>query len=110
MPALNPFGPERTPRDAPDAAAVAEETVATMLDHARRLNIDAGDCAAMVALDCISMLNAYGRASLPAVLAAIAEAAPSRVELLVDAQRRGVEPPPLSAARLKIAANACRLH
>ena len=56
------------------------------------------------------MLTAYRRASLPAVMAAIAEAAPSRVELLVDAQRRGVEPPPLSAARLKIAANACRLH
>ena len=74
------------------------------------VGVECGDTAAMVALDCISMLTAYRRASLPAVMAAIAEAAPSRVELLVDAQRRGVQPPPLSAARLKIAANACRLH
>jgi hypothetical protein len=103
------FGSERLRYDAPDPAVVAEDTIAAMIDHCARLGIDAGDCAAMVALDCIARLSAYNRAPLPVVIAAIAAAAPVREMLLRDANERGVEPPSLGAAKLAIA-SACRLH
>ena len=45
------------------------------------------------------------------ILAAIAEATPTREALLRDANQRGERPPPLNVARLTaIAPGACRLH
>lgn len=104
------FGSERVRTEAPDPAAVAEEVVFSMLEHARRFNVNAGDCAALVALDCIARLTAYDRAPLPVVMAALAAAVPAREAVLRDANARGVEPPSLSTAKLAIAATSCRLH
>jgi hypothetical protein len=48
---------------------------------------------------------------LAVILAAIAEAAPTREALVRDANQRGERPPPLNAAKLTaIAPDACRLH
>ena len=56
-------------------------------------------------------LAAYNRAPLAVILAAIAEAAPTREALLRDANQRGERPPPLNVARLiAIAPGECRLH
>jgi hypothetical protein len=49
-------------------------------------------------------------AFLATIMAAIAEAAPTREMLLRDANRRGEPPPSLTLAKLAIAAGACRLH
>jgi hypothetical protein len=82
------------------AAELAEGFVTTMLDYAHEAGIDAGDAAAMAALDLISCLAVYGRAPLATVLDALARAAPVRIALVKDANRRNEPPPPLSAARL----------
>ena len=82
------------------AAELAEGFVTTMIDYAREAGIDPGDTAAMAALDLIACLAVYGRAPLPAVLDTLARAAPVRVKLVKDANRRNQPPPPLGVARL----------
>ena len=82
------------------AAELAEGFVTTMLDYAREAEIDAGDAAAMAALDLICCLAVYGRAPLSAVLDTLAKAAPVRVKLVKDANKRNQPPPPLGVARL----------
>jgi hypothetical protein len=80
------------------AAELAERFVAALLDHARE--VDAGDAAAMAALDLICCLAVYGRAPLAAVLDTLAKAAPARIALVKDANKRNQPPPPLGVARL----------
>jgi hypothetical protein len=103
------FGSERMRADGPDAAAVAEDTVAGLIAHCGRLGVDAGDCAALTLLDLTARLVAYNRAELPTILQALAASVPARQAVLRDANARGVEPPSLSTARFAIAANN-RLH
>ena len=71
-----------------------------MLDHAHEAGVDPGDAAAMAALDLIACLAVYGRAPLAAVLDTLAKAAPVRIKLVKDANRRNQPPPPLGVARL----------
>ena len=59
---LNPFGPERAPREAPDASLVAEDLVAELIKRCHRLDVDPGDAAALLALDLVASIAAYGRA------------------------------------------------
>jgi hypothetical protein len=95
----------------PNAAELAEETLLWMIDPSRRLEVDAGDLAILLALELVSSLAAYNRAPLAVILATIATAAPTRDAILRDANRRGARPPPLSVAKLiAIAPGACRLH
>ena len=102
---------ERAPRDAPDAAELAEEVILWMIERSKRLDVDTGDVASLLALELISSLAAYNRAPLAVILAAIAEAAPTREALVRDANRLGQRPPPLNVAKLTaIAPDACRLH
>ena len=82
------------------AAELAEGFVTTLIDYARESGIDPGDTAAMAALDLIACLAVFGRAPLPAVLDTLARAAPVRVKLVKDANRRNQPPPPLGVARL----------
>jgi hypothetical protein len=103
------FGSERMRTDPPDAAVMAEDIVAGMIAHCGKFGVDAGDCAALTILDLTARLCAYGRAELPTVLHALAASVPTREALLRDANNRGVEPPPLSSAKMAIA-NASRLH
>ena len=82
-----------------------------MIDRSRRLEVDAGGVASLLALELVSSLAAYNRAPLAFILATIAAAAPTREALLRDANRLGQRPPPLNVARLiAIAPGACRLH
>jgi hypothetical protein len=107
-----PFGPtSRETRDAPDAAELAEEVILWMIEHSRGCGVDTGDVASLLALELVATLAAYNRAPLPVILAAIAEAAPTREALVRDANRLGQRPPPLNVAKLgSIAPHACRLH
>ena len=82
------------------AAELAERFVGALLDHAREVKVDAGDAAAMAALDLICCLAVYGRAPLATVLDALAKAAPARIALVKDANKRNQPPPPLGVARL----------
>ena len=82
------------------AAELAEGFVTTMLDYAREVEIDPGDTAAMAALDLICCLAVYGRAPLARVLDALAKAAPARIALVKDANKRNQPSPPLGVARL----------
>jgi hypothetical protein len=82
------------------AAELAEGFVTTMLDHAREVDIDPGDTAAMAALDLSCCLAVYGRAPLSAVLDTLAKAAPARIALVKDANKRNQPPPSLGVARL----------
>jgi hypothetical protein len=82
------------------AAELAERFVGALLDHAREVDIDLGDTAALAALDLIWCLAVYGRAPLSAVLDALAKAASVRVKLVKDANKRNQPPPPLGVARL----------
>jgi hypothetical protein len=109
---LTPFGPRsHETRDAPNAAELAEEVILWMIEHSRGCGVDTGDVASLLAFELVASLAAYNRAPLPVILAAIAEAAPTREALLRDANQRGERPPPLSVARLTaIAPDACRLH
>jgi hypothetical protein len=92
--------PEDNSPGALTAAEVAEGFVTTMLDYAREADIDPGDTAAMAALDLICCLAVYGRAPLATVLDALAKAAPARIKLVKDANKRNQPPPPLGVARL----------
>ena len=98
-------------RDAPDASSLAEDLVLSMIERCKGWGVDTGDVASLLALELIASIAAYDRAPLPVILAAIAEAAPTREALLRDANQRGERPPPLNVARLTaIAPDACRLH
>ena len=101
----------RETRDAPDAAELAEDLVLTMIERSKRLEIDTGDVASLLALELVASLSAYGRGSVPLILAALAEAAPTREMLTREANQLGQRPPPLNVAKLiAIAPGACRLH
>ena len=107
-----PFGlTSREARDAPDGAELAEEVILWMIERSKRCGVDTGDVASLLALELIASLAAYDRAPLPVILAAIAEAAPTREALVRDANQLGQRPPPLNLAKLiAIAPGACRLH
>jgi hypothetical protein len=92
--------PKDNSQGALTAAELAEGFVTTMLDHAREADIDPGDTAAMAALDLICCLALYGRAPLAVVLDMLAKAAPVRMKLVKDANKRNQPPPPLGVARL----------
>jgi hypothetical protein len=105
---FGPFAPCLKPLD---AAELAEEVLLAMIERSKGCGVDTGDVASLLALELVVALTAYGRAPLPVILAAIAEAAPTREALVRDANRRGERPPPLNVARLAaIAPGACRLH
>jgi hypothetical protein len=98
-------------RNAPDAAELAEEVILWMIEHSRGCGVDTGDVASLLALELVASLAAYNRAPLAVILAALAEAAPTREALVRDANRLGQRPPPLNVAKLNaIAPGACRLH
>jgi hypothetical protein len=109
---VTPFGHTiREARAAPDAAELAEEVILWMIERSRGCSVDTGDVASLLALELVASLAAYNRAPLPVILAAIAEAAPTREALVRDANRLGQRPPPLNVAKLiAIAPGACRLH
>ena len=92
--------PEDAGPGALTAAELAEGFVGALLNHARHVEVDPGDAAAMAALELISCLAVYGRAPLAAVLSTLARAATVRVKLVKDANRRNEQPPPLGVARL----------
>ena len=95
----------------PDAAELAEEVILWMIERCKGCGVDTGDVASLLALELIASLAAYDRAPLPVILAAIAEAAPTREALVRDANQLGQRPPPLNLAKLiAIAPGACRLH
>ncbi len=107
-----PFGHmSHAGRDAPDAAELAEDAILWMIERSKGCSVDTGDVASLLALELVASLAAYDRAPLPVILAAIAEAAPTREALVRDANRLGQRPPPLNVAKLiAIAPDACRLH
>ena len=108
VPSITPFGPER---DAPDASELASEFVHALIARAGELAVDAGDAAALAALDLIVCLAVFGRAPLQVVLDVIAKAAAVREALVRDADRRNQPPPPLSAAKMDpLVLDSCRLH
>jgi hypothetical protein len=82
-----------------------------MIERSKRCGVDTGDVASLLTLELVASLAAYNRAPLAVILAAIAEAAPTRETLVREANRLGQRPPPLSVAKLiAIAPSACRLH
>ena len=109
---VTPFGhTSHEDRTAPDAAELAEDLILTMIERSKRLDVDAGDVASLLALELVASLAAYDRAPLPVILAAIAAAAPTREALVRDANQLGQRPPPLNVAKLiAIAPDVCRLH
>jgi hypothetical protein len=95
------FGPtSHETRDTPNAAEVAEEVILTMIERSKRCGVDTGDVASLLALELVASLAAYNRAALPVILAAIAEAAPTREALVRDANQLGQRPPPLNVVKL----------
>ena len=68
-----------------------------MIECSKGLGVDTGDVASSWPSNW-SRIAAYDRAPLPVILAAIAEAAPTREALVRDANRRGERPPPLNVA------------
>ena len=95
-PGRNPEPPEDDAPGALTASELAEGFVTTMLDYAHEAGIDPGDTAAMAALDLVACLAVFGRAPLQVVLDTIAKAAPVRIALVKDANRRNELPPPLA--------------
>jgi DNA-binding transcriptional regulator YbjK len=92
------------------ASELASEFVHALIARAGEVDVDAGDAAALAALDLVVRLAVYGRAPLQVVLDTIAAAAPVREALVRDANRRNQQPPPLSAARLDPLVDSCRLN
>jgi hypothetical protein len=93
------------------ASELATKFVHALIIRAEETGVDAGDAAALAALDLIVCLAVFGRAPLQVVLDTIAAAAPVRVKLVRDANRRNEQPPPLSAAKLgPLVLDACRLN
>jgi hypothetical protein len=108
VPFITPFGPDRDP---PDASELASEFVHALIARAGEVDVDAGDAAALAALDLIVCLAVYGRAPLQVVVDTIATAAAVREALVRDANRHNQPPPPLGAARLgPLVLDPCRLH
>jgi hypothetical protein len=108
---VSPFGPQPTPRETPDPGAIAEELFGELVERCQRQGVDPGDTAALLAVDLIASLAAYNRAPLGIIMAVLAEAAPVRAQLLIDANQRGEPRPPLNVAKIgAIAPRACRLH
>jgi hypothetical protein len=104
---VTPFGfPIRDARAAPDAA---EEIRMQLIERSKGYGVDIGDVAALLSLELIASLAPYNCAPLADILAALAEAAPTREALVRGANRLGQRPPPLNVARL-IAPDACRLN
>ena len=62
------------------ASRLAEECVHALIIHAGELGADAGDAAALAALDLIACLAVFGRVPLKVVLDTITAAAPVRVK------------------------------
>ena len=58
-----------------------------MIDRSRRLEVDAGDVANLLALELVLSLAAYNRSPVAVILPTIAAADPTRDALLRDAQR-----------------------
>jgi hypothetical protein len=85
---------------ASSASELAETFVHALLSHAGEVGVDAGDAAAMAALELIACLAVCGRAPLKVVLDTLATAAPVRVALVKDANKRNQPPPPIGFARL----------
>ena len=70
------------------ASELASEFVRALIIRAGEVDVDAGDVAALAALDLVVCLAVYGRAPLKVVLDTIAAAAPVREALVRDANRR----------------------
>jgi hypothetical protein len=83
-----------------------------MIALSRRLKVDPADIAVLTAIDMLSSLVAYGRASAPIVMSVINDVVPIRAALLDEANQRGEPRPPLSIAKLQTLASpgVCRLH
>jgi hypothetical protein len=45
------FGPKRELHDPPDAAEPVEEVILTMIERSKRLDVDDGDVASLLALE-----------------------------------------------------------
>ena len=65
-----------------------------MIERCKGCGVDAGDAASLLVLELIASIAAYDRAAVSVILAAIAEAAPTRAALVRDANGRGERPPP----------------
>jgi hypothetical protein len=48
---IPPFGPERELRGPPDAAELVEGVILTMIERFKRLDVDNGDVASLLALE-----------------------------------------------------------
>ena len=88
---VTPFGhTSHEGRDAPDAAELAEDVVLTMIERSKRLRASTpATSPSSWPSNWSRSLAAYDRAPLPVILAAIAEAAPTREALVRDANRLG---------------------
>jgi hypothetical protein len=93
-----------------DEAAVAENQIDKGIVLAESLRLNAADVTALIALEAVSRLIAYGKADLGSVLNALATTAPRRAELLAFCNNRGLGPPPLAVTRFALAARACRAN
>jgi hypothetical protein len=102
-----PYGPTD---DDMDAASIAARVIDFACRMANSVAISEGDAIALVALEAVAMLAAFGRADLGSVLNALATTAPRRAELLAFCNNRGLEPPPLAVTRFALAAGACRAN
>ena len=86
--------------DRQTAAQLAEGFVHALMIRANAAKLDAGDVAALVALDLIAGLAAFGSAPLEVVIDTLAKAARTREVLMRDAWSPNERPPPLSTGRL----------
>jgi hypothetical protein len=59
------------------------------LSAPKRCGVDTGDVASLLALELVASLAAHNRAPLPVILAAIAEAPPTREALVREAKSVG---------------------
>ena len=91
------------------AAQLAEGFVHALMIRANAAKLDAGDVAALVALDLIAGLAVFGRAPLEVVIDTLAKAARTREVLMRDALSRNERPPPLNTGRLSpLVIESCR--
>ena len=112
MTLVGQFGFERTCHNEPDASSIAETIFEEMIALSRRFEVDPADIAVLTAVDMLSSLAAYGRASTAIVMAVINDVVPVRAAILDEANRRGEPRPPLSIAKLQalVSPGVCRLH
>jgi hypothetical protein len=109
LPWLDPQEPQPPP--APDAGGIAEEILGFAILRSKAAHADLGDVVALIGLEAVAMLVAYGRASsLKEALDALAASAPVRTLLLREANGTGAPAPPLSFTRFALAPGACRAH